>query len=244
MNDTVYKILYRSGTSSNSRHIYPFDSYVTGFSNAFAVLLREDTAQRKVYIRPELPPSELLLYDFSVGVGPYPQTYLYWNMSGLQVVAVDTLILSDGPHRRLVLSNEDLLVEGVGAAHRGLIPAEDIMHSIFYAERLVCHSMHGVHDYEDLVDVNCSCDHILGVKAATAHALQVGPSPAKDCVNVYDASPLARVRVWSMDGRMVRSGRCDQQGLATIDLAGLPATLYVVEVLDPSHPLKTKIIKE
>ena len=244
VNDTAYTILRRTGRF-DSRNVYPpYNFSTTWYAGSIAAFLREDSAARKVFVLLPNWPYELLLYDFSVGVGPYPWTYRYPYFDQVEVTSVDSLILIDGPHRRMTFASDDQLIEGVGFL-RGFMPAQSTS-NIFWAEpQLVCHNIHGSQDYETTyADNYCLCGSNVDVPSLKMASVRISPSPTTTLCQLEGAPPNAPFMIRSMDGQLVGSGACSSTGSATIDMAALPSAMYMVLVAGPAGSLIAKIMKE
>ncbi len=238
VNDTAYKILRRTGLFVHT--FFGFSSS-TWYSGSICMLIREDTANRKVFVRDPtwLEGPELLLYDFSAGLGPYPWTYLYPE-STHEVIAVDSIVLADGPHRRITLNFGDQILEGIGSL-RGFMPRQ--AWDNLYLHGLVCHTLHGSQDYV-VFNYDCACGSNVGIPIHAISSLRVSPSPTTDLCRLEGAPPNALFRVRSMDGRTVFAGTCSNSGSAMINMADLSAAMYVVEVLGATGSLNVKVIKQ
>jgi hypothetical protein len=240
LNGLSYSTLRKNGMHFHAQSEPPFNSNTNWYSATLVGFLREDTTLRKVYI---FDPAwsgtqEFLFYDLSVGIGPYPPTYRYGT--DLEVVGVDSMVLNDGPHRRTTLNNGDQIVEGVGSLS-GFMPSETS--NQHWLAQLVCHTQGGTPDFE-VDSYDCPCGSITGIDVRSPPNLLIGPSPTTGECRLAGAPTNAPFRVYSMDGRIVRSGTCSRAGPTVIDLTGLSAAIYVVEVLDATRAFQVKVIKE
>ncbi|MEZ4806279.1 MAG: T9SS type A sorting domain-containing protein [Flavobacteriales bacterium] len=208
---------------------------------SYTALLREDTIERRVYIRPPGWSVERLFYDFSVGVGPYPDTYRFRQTPGLMVTAVDTIWLTDGPHRRLRFGPDHAVIEGIGCT-RGFWGSA-MGGEIHWMEQLVCHTLDATPVYI-VPSLDCDCGLNLHVPANGSSNVRIGPSPTKDMCRVSDATPNSPYILRSIYGRVMRSGTCSSGGSATIDMTELPTALYLLELVDKDGSLNFKILKE
>jgi hypothetical protein len=222
LNDTAYRILRVTGRRSSSQSVPPFNSSQVWYSHTPLAFLREDTASRKVYIREFGLPYDLLLYDFSVGLGPYPETYLYGQ--GWTVTAVDTVNLVDGPHRRISLgSSWEQIIEGIGRT-RGFMPLQV---DFFWLPWLVCHS--NVMSENVFVTIGgCECGSNVGIAEDAPIQFRVSPSPTADLCHVQGAPANANLFLRNTTGGLLRTMRCNADGMATLDLSALPAGCYAL----------------
>ena len=241
-NDTTYAILRRTGRIMNIYLVYPEWNDTNWYSNQFVGLLREDTIERQVYIRKPGWSVDRLLYDFSAGVGFYPPTYLFDDAEDLEVTSVDTLWLTDGPHRRMnFFFAMYAIIEGIGC-NWGFMK-RSILGDVCYPGQL------NIHAVGDSVNYSASGYHCqywspVGVPTTSATRLRLGPSPTTDLCYLFEAPPNALFVIRSMDGRDVRYGTCSTNGTTTIDLSDLPTAIYLLEVFDTNGSLKARIVKE
>ena len=202
-------------------------------------LIREDTIAQQVFVVPPIWPQERLLYDFSVGIGPYPQTFRHPN--GGYVASVDSIVLIEATHRRVILSNGDKIIEGVGC-DQGFMPPQVTFNP--WLDGLVCHSKDGIQDFLITVGPDCFCESFTGVGQQQSLMLAISPSPTNGYSRLEGASAYSRFVIRSMDGRIVGSGLCSSSGSATIDLSDLPSAMYVIEVQGASSTSRIRVIKE
>lgn len=237
----TYKMLRRWGHISHTDQVLPSLSWTQWYAGDHIGLLREDTAARRVFIRPPGATFDLLLYDFSVGVGPYPSTFRFYGAEGLEVIEVDTIMLADGPHRRLRFNNGDDLIEGVGAVSGFL--ASWSSGEIGWMRTLVCHTRNDSTIYSGFT-LDCPCSPTVGLSPARVSGFRVGPSPTNDLCYITAAPANASYRVSTLDGRVIGSGSCTHDGSTVLDLSGLPAAIYLVEVAKDDQRLYSRIIKQ
>lgn len=237
----TYKVLVRTGHISHTDHVFPNESWTQWFSGNYVGLLREDTAARRVFIRPAGWTYDWLLYDFSVGVGPYPFTYRYYGVEGLEVVDVDTIMLIDGPHRRFNFSNSGSMIEGVGDV-AGFLPSWG-SGEVHWMGTLVCQTRNDSTIYSGF-NVSCPCSPTVGLSPTRSSTFRVGPSPTNDICYIAGAPASASYRLLTMDGRAVGSGFCQSDGSTVLDLSGFPAAVYLIEFMKDDQRLFAKIIKQ
>lgn len=241
INDTSYVILRQTGRHRHSNLQAPNLSYTQWFSDAFVALLREDTIARRVFIRTSWWPVEQLFYDFSVGVGIYPDTYRFDDSPAMQVLAVDTILLTDGPHRRMHLGGQHWIIEGVGSTygfHAGYGYGE-----FYHTRQLVCHNLMDAPTYV-VNSASCPCGTDVGISTNTISGLRIGPSPTSDVCVLTEAPPNAAYCVRAIDGQRYFSGLCSGNGTAMIDLSNLPAAIYLLEVQCAEGPQSIRVVKE
>lgn len=236
LNDTTYQLLRRTGHTN-----YPSNASFNGTLFAF---VREDTSARKVFIRLPADAGELLMYDFSVGLGPYPWTYpLPWEDEQLMIVSIDTIMAEDGPHRRLNGEFGIYFIEGIGAT-TGFVGTQSPAPYIGGPTGLGCLRTDDITVFQWVNDPSCSCGTMLDIAPSLQRPLFVGPSPTTDQCRVSNAAPYTLVRLLTMDGRVLQTGICSGDGSMYVDMTGRPAALYMIEVLASDQRMVAKIIKE
>jgi hypothetical protein len=230
VNDTTYSILRQNV------FIMPGAQWLLG---QFVALLREDTLERRVYIRPYVWPIEFLLYDFSVGAGLYPDT---WRFSEPPTITdVDTVLLSDGPHPRLLVGPDWWITEGIGCI-TGFLPSLG-MGEIHWLEQLVCHTVQDSANYE-IYSLDCPCGIYVDIAETSIEQPTIGPSPTSGICWLQGAPANSPYRVCALDGRTVRTGTCDPSGSTVIDLTTSTTGTYFVAILADAGPFRIKVMKQ
>ena len=244
VNDTSYFILRGTGSTHYSYANTPDLNQTYWYYGLFIALLREDTMERRVYIRSYGGASDRLFYDFSAGVGLYPPTYRFDFAEDMEVTSVDTVWLSDGPHRRLnFYDGWYAIIEGIGYTW-GFMNC-DLQGEPTWPGHLVCHSVGSFVNYHENESwSSCACTATVGMPANLAPSLILGPSPTTGLCHVLEAPHNAPYIIRSMEGRGLRHGNCSSNGNTTIDLTGLSAGVYVLEVRGSNGSLKARIVKE
>lgn len=198
--------------------------------------LRQDTAERRVYVFDTYLGTEALLYDFSIGLGPYPLTYNNPYPDALSVVALDSMELNDGWHRTWVLGwgvggNMDsafcTVIEGVGSTFgvlAGLAPPFE------NSEALYCQQVSG-NTVFPLGDEGCDLNVGSGAIATPRpHFMLAYPNPTKGPVTITGELPFdATYVVMDPFGRMVGRGRLVEH---YIDLSGSAPAPYLIRIQD------------
>jgi hypothetical protein len=214
----------------------------TLFNGSYVALLREDSVQRTVHIYRSPATGDELLYAFPLELGPYPATYRYPDWLGdIEVVAIDTVLLADGPHRRLTLNTEDIIIEGVGSVYSFMPSTQS--GEIHWLARLVCHTVDGMVVFSGYY-VNCECEFTVGVKPASPTQLSIHPSPTTELCHLTGAPANTGFVIRSTDGRTAHAGVSSFDGTALIDMSHLPKALYFLEILDKRMPAVVKIVKQ
>lgn len=198
-------------------------------------LLRQDTAARTVYIRVPWEDQEYLLYDFTMGVGEYPETF--GHPGGVEVLEMDSVELADGYHRRWTLSTENWdgpvhVVEGIGS-DAGLLTV--VPNTFEGHDRLECSGVGSVTIYVRGIDEGpweCNLSVTVEELPMGGHALLVYPNPANGMIHVdnerIQGTTGMMIDAW---GQRVRSFRFIP-GRNTIDVSALPPGVYLLRTSD------------
>lgn len=240
--DTEYYFLRRSSTYSFEMNEPPYISDSAIYTSQLVGLIREDTTNRKVYFRPSGWPAEMLLYDFAAEVGPYPWTYLF-ETDELSVTAIDTVLIGNSPHRRLVIDEYVHLIEGIGD-DMGFMPPG--IFGPYMAGGLSCHTVAAVPDYrnEQWWNTGCICDAPAGVHAADNVGIHVWPNPTAGNCHVEGANVGSAYFLFTLDGRLLVFGRCSHLGTAAISMDNLAAGIYLLKLKDGEREQCFRIVRE
>ncbi|MBK6775468.1 MAG: T9SS type A sorting domain-containing protein [Flavobacteriales bacterium] len=249
ISDTVYTTLWRyqeCEVYQTGQPNYPWctSSYFTVPTHLYA-MLRQDTNARTVHLRLSGFPSEALLYDFNMQVGPYPDTYNSgW---GTEVVSIDSVLLTDGYHKRFTLNvtnwnGPGVVIEGVGS-NFGLMtwmvsPFEN-------HDRLLCFGTNGapifVAEGEEPLWV---CNFTAGVTNTAVQPLRTmrsWPNPASSMLHVeLSGTSTLPCDLLNSSGRRVHSFTL-KPGHNTVELEKLSAGLYLLLGTDGTA---VRIVKE
>ena len=236
VNDTAYHVLRKTGYFNGG------GAWSVWYSGSLAALVREDTVSRRVYLREPDAEQEVLMYDFSVGLGPYPWTYPY-PFSELQVTLIDSVVLADGVHRRITLDGNTQIIEGIGAL-TGFVGTQSQANYVAGPCGLVCQLVDGLVTIEGTASVSCACGTNVGINSPLAQNLLLFPSPTTGKAQLTGAPARSAIHLLSADGRIVLRITADDQGSATIDLSGMEAGIYFVTLVDTNMPFVAKLLKE
>lgn len=223
-------------------------NYVTGQLKG---LLRQDAALRQVYFYNPDSLQEYLLYDFSVGLGVYPATYTNSAYPTTEVTEVDSVLLPDGYHRRLVLNYYGMgggyhaIIEGVGSTLGLFEPIRNVAGTP-WNNHLECHQIANSTIYAwPYLPTNHECTIWLTANDREHNgALSLNPNPATDRCTLTTQIGQATYKLIDLSGRIAAQGACEVGGTTMINTAGIPAGLYTVEVLGSGPMLRAKLVKE
>lgn len=198
--------------------------------------IRQDTSERKVYLFDVQADAEMLLYDFTIGIGPYPATYNNPFQGNVSVLAMDSTELNDGWHRTWVLgwgtgnfvdSAFCKVIEGVGGTY-GV--AAVLAPPFENGDQLLCQQVGGSAIYPLGA---AGCDLTVGMEPPDHRpvtAVTVQPNPTYGSVTVAGEFPAkATYHVTDTSGRLLKQGFLDA---GQIDLGALAPSPYLVRILD------------
>lgn len=106
-NDTIYKKIYNL-----RRDVYCSDIIISGPDYSGA--LREDTVEKRIYLRGSANYPEALLYDYTLQLGDTLPEEMYWMMlyPGVFVSNIDTIITNDSISRKVWYLDHEIPFEG------------------------------------------------------------------------------------------------------------------------------------
>ena len=230
--DRSYSVLRGTGVASQNGQSTWFKGTLLGF-------LREDTAERRVYYAGADQQYEYLLYDYSVEIGPYPWTFRYTQFPGLTVTEIDTVTLTYGPHRRIHLSNSDMIIEGVGAVSGFLESSGSGDH---WQGHLVCHTLNELPTYLTTATA-CLCGS-LSINALDSPAIRIHPSPTSGQLTISGAQPGSQYTISSANGQGLASGLISSSTGTALDLTAFSSGVYFVVITNGSDVFRIKALRE
>jgi hypothetical protein len=205
--------------------------------------LRQDTANRKVYLLEPFSGQDTLLYDFDLALGdtlpPAYNNYIQDNV----VSNIDSVLVGNQYHRRFWLSaagtaDYTAIIEGIGSTFGLTFP---LFPPFEFFNTLLCVTVNGNPVYPD---TSTACPLISGLAGTIEHAVfSISPMPFTDesvlsCEHtggdgsavLFDLSgiPVARYEV--------KSGR------ALLQRGELPSGFYLLKVEGPRRVYFSKII--
>lgn len=250
--ETTYHSITASGTCSGF--------YVPNGSNQFyyleptqvAFLFRQNTEERKVYAYDTFADQEVLWFDFGLDLGAYPTTLNTIDLpatSGLSVVALDSIELGDGWHRKWVLGNvvestiEDsafcTVIEGVGPSY-GLQPVYGFTLPFEWDDKLNCHGIGGIVTYDSGW---LSCDLTQGLPAnGSQGTFTAFPNPVNDVLTISGpVTSSLRYAIRDVQSRQVQHGNTN----GNIDFRDLDPALYFIELWNMNERIGSlRVVKQ
>jgi hypothetical protein len=181
-----YHKLYEGGTSFG-----PGGPYYSAPEFA-AIYVRDDTANKKVFIRFAGLSLEILLYDFGLNVGDtLPDAYTSAKVAGVFITAIDSILLEDNTYRRRLKLNsvgyvsviDSLsLIEGIGYTGGLLRP---ILPDHFEGgSHLACFNNSLVTEYNFPAFGLSECKLMTDIVETSAQPIQIFPVPVSRGTNL------------------------------------------------------------
>ena len=210
----------------------PWPPWTTGQSGALGAFLRQDTTERKVY-QWTASLGDTLLYDFNMGLGPYPTTSV--EAVPMEVIAIDSVLLGDGWHKRWVLDATDFfmtpyaVIEGIGSTFGLLGP----MYPPFeLSQDLVCFETDStpIYAWSQMIP-GIGCDLSLGnlTEVTSFIGIPFHPNPFDQFIAIELPGPTpVRYKILHASGQVVLSGAANGK----IDTHALVSGHYVLQLID------------
>jgi hypothetical protein len=199
--------------------------------------LREDTADRRVYISTSTYINELF-YDFSLGEGDTLKSEYASQGLILIVDSIRTITIYDGTQRKIFyLSNGEYYIEGIGSSQGFVSP---ICEAISGGGELECVNGNGI----DLWGYNCGYG-IYNIQEATRFsAFTLSPNPTSHTFSIHLPETFSNpetLELFNSLGQMV--GRFDR--VENVDISGYPSGLYFVVVTgEDGQRMTGRVVKE
>jgi hypothetical protein len=209
--------------------------------------LREDTAEKKIYMLTKDKKEEHLLYDFSLSESDTISLYgiervgsSYFVPFGvLTVEKTDSVITLDGVKRkRIELSGgfgflgKDIWIEGIGSIGNFMSPGGGV--NMYESGELTCFYKNDQKVYysefaQSWGDGDCVI--VMDIETLGGNKLKLFPNPFTDHLNIESESPGSfEVTVANMPGQVVYANSFRHTDNLQLDLSHLKSGLYRVVV--------------
>ena len=217
---------------------YPGCPWSGGYTEPTALLgfMRQDIDNRQVLWYDPYLDEESLLYDFNMGLGTYPLTYSNPGGSSIPVTAIDSVLLSDGYHKRWVLdtpnaNDSTFVIEGVGSSF-GLI--NPMLVGIESGTTLGCFARNDSLMYQHPQLTGSTCDMHVGFAAPiSTKAPVLFPNPGTDHLSISLPQGVHVVTLFDALGQQVAQHR-ESGSQFDMDTRSLRSGIYTVRIDDGS----------
>lgn len=233
---TPYSLLGDTTISSiNYKKVFKYISY--------AGALREDN--KIIYFVPDTSSTEYLLYNFNLNVGdsifhPYGgavctnDTVVVWN--------VDSVMASDGYHRRLWFNSDAQWIEGIGAVYYLLEPCN-----------VLCVSGN---DYLECISTDSSLNYPSGYLSCMVSVpelntenskISINPNPFSDnaTINIGREFYNSTVLIFDILGNIVRKYFISEQNAIELNRLNLKSGIYSIQLTNSKgNTVSEKIVIE
>ncbi len=178
------------------------------------------------------PDSEVLYYDFTLGLGDTIGIPCSGGSEILTVIAVDTTTLLNGEQRKRlrfssILTGEEEWIDGIGSLFGLINIGASCFIDMYYT--LNCFTENDILKYDDPQFEGCYLSTVGIQKHKGQLAWQLSPNPFSDfCILQFENKSGAefQLRIFSADGRMVQSYDNITSETVTIHRAQLKSGLY------------------
>ncbi len=196
--------------------IINFETYYAILANGYGYV-REDTIEKKVWFLNNFD-TEVLLYDFSLGIGDTTE------LLGLVVDTITEEVINQTTRKKYWLSNGEVWIEGIGSS-LGILRRNMIgwVGATFW---LLC-----AYENEELVyqnpDYN-TCYIQTSVKEVEGETISIYPNPAKETVYIKNLpNKINTVEVCDITGKVLRI--VDLNKTESINISNLKQGVYFIK---------------
>ncbi len=211
-------------------------------------------SSKKIFARDLRYPNstDLLLYDFNLGIGDEIEVdgSLGYSGFGLHVTQVDSITLDNGERRkRIVVGYNYTWIEGIGDIRSLFAPVEPIPTCISCPStlsRLVCFKQQGSIVYSNQQYCQTDCCAFTdgsGMQTQILPDVDVFVIPEINELVVWmtkDETPVVFVRLIDSSGKVVRATPVDGQNKLSLNIAGIQKGIYLVEI----NTIRSRMVKK
>jgi len=249
----VYSIVVYGDTIINSTTYYPLVTYgsddlgSTFLCNfilpSYLGAIRNDSANKKVFIVPPQQQNELILYDFDLQVGDSVKGYLALFSPNSVIYEKDSVLVNGNYRNRLKVDScyNISFIEGVGSIYglTEILPA-CITDATYYL--LECFKENNVVQYPENV---FSCNLIDGVSAydKKLEQIQIWPNPSDAGFKIeVNGLVVTEMMLYDINGRIIRNEQLNN--FKSYQIQDLNSGFYSLQIKDQSGRLHHfKLIK-
>ncbi|MFT6165372.1 MAG: hypothetical protein ACJAV5_000379 [Vicingaceae bacterium] len=265
INNYSYTRLLRISETKTGNFGLPCNTVVQAATLDTLGYFRNDTAQKKVWLKATGIVNEILLYDFAMNIGDTIALGYFDDPTIPAINVVDSIYTENyGGIARTVyridrngpcLDPKVYLIEGIGSKSGFLKPLGNC--GTFGLTSVLCFSINGT---SILVNNNVTmqppCGLLTGIKDFESMAkgqVQISPNPAKDVVKITNAEGLERVEVYDAGGKLLQNfvdfdfaqSHKSIGSVNKIDLSNYEAGTYILKlIMKNGEVFSKKIIKQ
>ncbi len=230
-----------------------FCTRIVSDTSSFLGLLRDDTAQQKVYLR--IDTTEFLMYDFSAQLGDTISIHTVFNQNLVLRQAKDYVIdtvytsLIAGKQRRVFVIKEPILwsyysqfVEGIGSTGGLFRFGMNNYSKSDYRNELYCFNEQGVGTYSPH---GKPCALITGVEdqKKSEEKVTIFPNPTNEKITIQSNQVIVSIQLLSIEGKLIRDLSVGQKQVE-VDLPSQNG-IYFLKIINQDGSLQMKkVIKE
>lgn len=208
---TIDSKVYHKLQRTTRHEIYHSGSNVSYSQETFGYF-RNDSINKKVYVRLKDSTSDALFYDFNLQMGDtLKSTYFYDSTINPRPMVVDSIQfvrISGNLHRALFFTQNcdtDTLIEGIGWSAGAFMKSIPCFLGASYT--LECLSVGGRSYYPDTA---YSCDLITGVEknaGSIQNKINVFPNPIEEYFQIDSPISFEEIQLYNNKGQLVKSLR-------------------------------------
>ncbi len=252
--DEQYSITMTGDTMINSLVYHKLKTpYIQGtitggctssISAGYKGAIRQDIADRKVYIIPPGSSAEQLLYDFTMQVGDSVKGYLESFFYGKDVVeSIDSIFTGSRYLKRWYINHcyHIYFIEGIGSTY-GLLEFSPGCVTDLWDINLTCFQQNGQTLYPDAA-TDCRLITSVDYIVKDSNPVKVFPNPSNGCFTIEFEKPLniREIRLTGLPGNVILQQIINNQ--AKIKLNDLPAGIYFLTTIGKEgRTTTTKIV--
>jgi hypothetical protein len=207
-------------------------------------LLRNDTANKKVYFRKQGTNSDTLLYTFDLNIGDtLPRTYINLKFSNSQSFAgyiVDSIFIESygGVNRKVfILNRRDTLIEGIGSvkglfSYRSTRSGRDNQLNCLTVNNQLIYGSSGA---------NCQLTSIHELDNQQSNPINVYPNPVKDQfkIETNQQQEFRAIELFDLTGKSVRSYNSNK---LEFSVKGITPGVYILRIEETNKFYTKKLI--
>jgi hypothetical protein len=199
-------------------------------------------SNKVIYFRPDTAITEYVLYDFNLNLGDtmiHPFGGTPTGIDTVTIMNVDSVLASDGYHRRLWLSTFDMWIEGIGSMTYLFVPAGNM--GVSGNDVLICMTTDSGFAYPPGIG---SCIVSVPEQSQTKNKITISPNPMTDELNVeVNNKEFSEFILYDIASRKLLQQKFTNS--VTLNTEQLAKGIYIYEVQSKNGSYKKgKIVKD